>query len=173
MGFDQFLQADARRPGLPGKMGVRRIYYDLHKAQHRTLLRKQPDRDRHFHGLQRICGFACSVCIRPDRVQRKKSCDADVRINAVHPVDLHQLPNLPAALRPRTQGYADRCDLCLCQSRHRGHVLHPSQLFSLHSKGNGGGGDDGRLRLYRHVFQDHRADCEAGPCHSRDHGVFE
>ena len=98
MGFDQFLQADARRPGLPGKMGVRRIYYDLHKAQHRTLLRKQPDRDRHFHGHQRICGFACSVCIRPDRVQRKKSCDADVRINAVHPVDLHQLPNLPAAL---------------------------------------------------------------------------
>ena len=64
-------------------------------------------------------------------------------------------------------------DLGLKDTLTGGHVFHPPQLLSLHSKGNGGGGHDGRLRLYQHLFQDHCADREAGPCHSRDHGVFE
>ena len=138
-----------------------------------NLIPEQSDRYGHIYGDQRLCCIPCRICVCANVFQRKKPGDPDVRIDAFHSFNLHQLPDLPTAFRHRTQGHADRRYLCICKSWHRRHVLYPTQLLPLHSEGNGGGGHDGRLRLYQHLFQNHCADRKAGSCHSRDHGVFE
>lgn len=52
-------------------------------------------------------------------------------------------------------------------------ILHSSQLFSYHPEGDGGSRYDGRLRLYRHVFQNHRPHCKARACNGGYYGVSE